>query len=273
MQFIEVNRSLPCLFALSYNTYIDTSGYLLWCERKLLKFSSGIIGCKITGDYIILTTLDTSVVLNDTNGQFNVYSGIKRADIAYAASDKLYYISSTDHSVHVKQINSRTQQESDDIIIKASILTAFDFLVTNDQKFIFLVKNGTQVSILCNRENLTSVDVSMLGKDMQSRLFYDSDSGNYLIILSGYNKTIGVLISSDGSHSKFTLDKEISSSSCFYKNTLYYMIGDTIYFYDVNNGTVKEFPSQFSDSGCLIERKANRFVICSKDKSYMYIKS
>lgn len=273
MTFIEVNRSLPCRFALSYNTYIDTSGYLLWCEHKLLKFSSGMIGCKITGDYIILTTLDKSVVLNDTNGQFNVYSGIKRGDISYAASDKLYYISSNDHSVHVKQINSRTQQESDDIVVNASILTAFDFLVTNDQKFIFLVKNGTQVSIFCNRENLTSVDASILGKDMQSRLFYDCESGNYLVILSGYNKTIGILILSDGTHSKFTLEKEVSTSSCFYKNTLYYMIGDTIYFYNVNNGTVKEFTSQFAASGCLIERKANRFVICSKDKSYMYIKS
>lgn len=273
MKFKDVTRSFPCRFALSYNTYIDTSGYLLWCEHKLLRFTSGMISCKISGDYIILTSPNNSVVLNDSTGRFNVYSAVSRDDVVYGANEKLYYISSKDHSVHVKQIDSRTQKESDDIIVEASFLTAFDFLATDDNKFIFLLRNDTDVAIYCNREVLSCVDVSTLGKDIQSRLFFDSASNNYLVLLSGNHKTIGVLISSDGSYSKFYLEQEISRSSCFYKNTLYYMIGDIIYFYNVIDGTQNEFHSQFAANDCLIERKANRFVICSNDKAYMYIKS
>ncbi len=273
MKFTEVKRLSPCRFALSYHTYIDTSGYLLWCERKLLRFSSGTISCKITGNYIILTTPNNSVVLNDTTGKFNIYSALSKEDVVYASNNNLYYISSSDNNVHVKQIGSRSQQESDGIVVNSSTLSPFDFLVTDERKFIFLVKDRFFVHIYCNLEQLTSVDTIGLGENMQSRLFYDSESGNYLVLLSGCHQTKGVLISSDGSHSVFNLKEEISNTSCFYKNTLYYMIGDTIYFYNVIDGTKKEFTSQFAAQGCLIERKANRFVICSKDKAYMYIKS
>lgn len=273
MKFTEVNRSYPCRFALSYNTYIDTSGHLLWCERKLLRFSSGTISCKITGNYIILTSPNNSVVLNDITGRFNVYSAISKDDKVYAANDNLYYISSSDNNVHVKQISSRSQQEADGIVVNASTLSPFDFLVTDDRKFIFLVKDDMYVHIYCNLEELTLVNTSQLGDNVQSHLFYDNESGNYLVLLSGCNKTVGVVISSDGSYSMFNLNKEISNSSCFYKNTLYYMIGDTIYFYNVIDNTEKEFTSQFAASGCLIERRANRFVICSNDKTYMYVKS
>lgn len=273
MKFTEVKRLSPCRFALSYNTYIDTSGHLLWCERKLLRFSSGTISCKITGNYIILTSPNNSVVLNDVTGRFNVYSALSKDDKVYAANDNLYYISSSDNNVHVKQISSRTSQESDGIVVNASTLTPFDFLVTDERKFIFLVKDGLFTHIYCNLEQLTSVNTIALGDDVQSHLFYDSVSGSYLVLLSGCNKTVGISISSDGSFAVFTLNEEVSNSSCFYKNTLYYMIGETIYFYNVVEATKKEFISQFAANGCLIERKANRFVICSKDKTYMYVKS
>ena len=273
MKFIEVNRSSPCRFALSFNTYIDTSGHLLWCERKLLRFSSGTISCKITGNYIILTSPNNSVVLNDTTGSFKVYGALSKDDKVYGANDNLYYISSSDNNVHVKQISSRSQQEADGIVVNASTLSPFDFLVTDDRKFIFLVKDGCFIHIYCNLEQLTSVNTEALGDNIQSHLFYDSESGSYLVLLSGCNKTVGISISSDGSFAVFTLNEEVSNSSCFYKNTLYYMIGDTIYFYNVIDTTKKEFISQFAASGCLIERKANKFVICSKDKTYMYVKS
>lgn len=273
MKFTEINRSYPCRFALSYNTYIDTSGNLVWNEHKLLRFSSGTISCKIAGDYIILTSPNSSVVLNDTTGHFNIYSALSKNDKVYGANNKLYYISSSDNNVHVKQISSSTSRESDGIVVNASTFVPFDFMVTDERKFIFLVRNGDFVSIYCNLEELTSVVVNKLGDNIQSHLFYDSESGNYLVLLSGCHQTIGVLISSDGSHSKFHLDEEISNSSCFHKNTLYYMIGDTIYFYNVISGTQNKFTSQFAASGCLIERKSNRFVICNKDKTYMYVKS
>ena len=272
MKFTEVSRLSQCSFALSYNTYIDTSGYLLWRESKLLRFSAGTITCKITGDYIILTSPTNSVVLNDTTGIFNIYSAISKDDKVYGANNNLYYISSSDSNVHVRQISSRSNQETDGIVVDASTLIPYDFMVTDARKFIFLTKDGHNVSIYGNLEQLTSVNVATLGDNIQSHLFYDSESGNYLVLLSGSHQTVGVLISSEGSYSVFNLQEEITNSSCFYKNTLYYMIDDTIYFYNVIDGTRKEFKSQFAASGCLIERKANRFVICSKDKTYMYVK-
>jgi len=273
MIFTEVLRSSPCSFALSYNTYIDTSGYLLWCERRLLRFSSGTITCKITSDYIILTTPNSSVILNDSNGHFSIFSSLTKDDKVYAVNKKLYYISALEHNVHVKRISNRSQRELDEIVVDSSTLVPFDFLVTDERKFIFLVKNGYFVDIYCNLEKLTSVDASAYGDSFQSHMFYDGKSGNYLVLLSGCHKTVGVLISSNGSYTEFYLNEEVSKSNCFYMNTLYYMIGDTIYFYNVIDGTQKKFPSQFAASGCLIERKANRFVICSKDKTYMYVKS
>jgi len=273
MEFTKLTRQYSCHFALSYNTYIDTSRYLVWCEQKLLRFASGTISCKKSGDYIVLTTPNQSVVLNDITGVINTYSAICKDDISYGANNKLFYIDSSDHNVYVKQISRRTDVESNNIVVQASAISPFDFLVTDEHKFIFLVRENSYVSIFCNLDKLTNVDVSDLGDNYTSRIFYDSASENYLVLLAGNNQTRGVVISSDGSYSSFTLDIELSNSCCFFKNTLYYINDSKVCFYNVINGNTNSFTSQYASQGCLVERRDNRFVICNKDTTYICVKS
>ena len=274
LKLTEVTRNYNCQYALSHNTYIDTSGNLVWLETPLLALSAKNIICRRTGDCFVFFTPTQTIVLNDKNGITTSYGAMPSTTKVWGTTSKLFYLSDDEETLYMKYLDKETGTETVKSITRATNNKLVDFLVTEDNKFIFLEKETeTQFVIYCNLEKLTSIDVSSLHAGYSSGILYDRASGSYLVGLSSKGITLGAVISKDGRYKLFQFAEQISKTNCFFKNTLYYVSDGKICFYNLRDGTTNYFDCPHVTRDSLIERSANRFVICAREKSYVYVKS
>lgn len=273
LNFQEVKRSYPCLRALSDNSYISSDSFIVWGENKVTHLGDGNILINLNGKYFTFITAFKTVVLNDNSGQIFTFSAIDSTSLVSALDGNLFYTSTDRTSLYVKSIDATTGKEVTRAIAIATTGKIVNFLASDTNKFVFLeMEDANHYAIYCNSEKLTSVDISGLHNYQHSHILYDQVSGKHLILISGGSSTLGVVIFPNGSYTTFTIPKA-GKCNCFFSNTLYYIREDKLWFYNLSTGKNNSMPDCYVTADSLIQRKANKFIICTGAKAYMYVKS
>lgn len=276
MNFEKIQRQYDVMYSLSEHVYISKSGGLYYKEE--LKFKTPLnkdeIDIWLNDDCIAVTFQNFTYLIDDKTGEF---IGLNKLydSIEYMSNNKVYYTLDNDVNVYVDEFDKTKNELVTHILKRATENNVWTMSGNGANKFVLLEENDydNTYDVYCNTTKVCSVSQNDFTGDEEASILTDEASNTWLVLISGEEQAKGIVIGKAGEHSEFTLDKKVSKSMSFYRNTLYFVDERKIYMYNVKTKSLRGIYCNVVNLGSSIERVDNKFIINNDENSYMYVRS
>jgi len=276
MNFEKIQRQFEAMYSLSENIYISTGGGLYYKEE--LKFKTPLnkdeIDICMMDDYISVSFQNYTYLIDDKTGEFiglnKLYSSIE-----YMSNNKIYYTLDNDVNVYVDEFDKTKNELVTHILKRATENNVWTMSGNGANKFVLLEENDydNTYDVYCNTTKVCSVSQNDFTGDEDASILIDEATNTWLVLICGEEQAKGIVIGKAGEHSEFTLDKKVSESVSFYRNTLYFVDERKIYMYNVKTKSLRGIYCNVVNNDSSIERIDNKFIINNDENSYMYVRS